>query len=31
MFRLKQKNKAIAASSAQVQVRAGMREGFGGS
>jgi len=31
MFRLKQKNKAIAASSAQVQVRAGMREGFGES
>ena len=31
MFRLKQKNKAIAASSAQVQVRAGMREGFEGS
>jgi hypothetical protein len=30
MFRLKQKNKAIAASTAQVQVRAGMREGFGG-
>ena len=30
MFRLKQKNKAIAVSSAQVQVRAGMREGFGG-
>ena len=30
MFRLKQKNKAIAASSAQIQVRAGMREGFGG-
>jgi hypothetical protein len=31
MFRLKQKNKAIAVSSAQVQVRAGMREGFEGS
>jgi hypothetical protein len=30
MFRLKQKNKAIAVSSAQIQVRAGMREGFGG-
>jgi hypothetical protein len=30
MFRLKQKNKAIAVSSGQVQVRAGMREGFGG-
>src|SRR5687768_13697809 len=30
MFRLKQKNKAVAVSSAQVQVRAGMREGFGG-
>jgi hypothetical protein len=30
MFRLKQKNKAIAASTAHVQVRAGMREGFGG-
>jgi hypothetical protein len=30
MFRLKQKNKAVAVSSAQIQVRAGMREGFGG-
>ena len=28
VFRLKQKNKAVAASSGQVQVRAGMREGF---
>ena len=28
MFRIKQKNKAIAASTANVQVRAGMREGF---
>lgn len=28
MFRIKQKNKAIAATSANVQVRAGMREGF---
>jgi hypothetical protein len=30
VFRLKQKNKAVAVSSTQVQVRAGMREGFGG-
>ncbi|HEY6363107.1 MAG TPA: hypothetical protein VIX63_18510 [Vicinamibacterales bacterium] len=30
VFRLKQRNKAVAVSSAQVQVRAGMREGFGG-
>jgi hypothetical protein len=30
VFRLKQKTKAIAAGSANVQVRAGMREGFGG-
>jgi hypothetical protein len=30
VFRLKQKNKAVAVSSAQVQVRAGVREGFGG-
>jgi hypothetical protein len=30
VFRLKQKNKTIAAGSANVQVRAGMREGFGG-
>jgi hypothetical protein len=28
MFRLKQKNKAISATSANVQVRAGMRDGF---
>jgi hypothetical protein len=28
MFRIKQKNKAMAATSANVQVRAGMREGF---
>jgi hypothetical protein len=28
MFRLKQKNKPIAASTANIQVRAGMREGF---
>jgi hypothetical protein len=28
MFRIKQKNRAIAASTANVQVRAGMREGF---
>ena len=28
MFRLKQKNRAIAASTANIQVRAGMREGF---
>jgi hypothetical protein len=28
VFRLKQKNKGVAASTAQVQVRAGMREGF---
>lgn len=28
MFRLKQKNRSIAAASANVQVRAGMREGF---
>lgn len=31
VFRLKQRNKAVAVSSGQVQVRAGMREGFGGS
>ena len=30
VFRMKQKNKTIAAGSANVQVRAGMREGFGG-
>jgi hypothetical protein len=30
VFRLKQKNKAIAATSANVQVRAGLREEFGG-
>jgi hypothetical protein len=30
VFRLKQKTKAIAVGSANVQVRAGMREGFGG-
>jgi len=30
VFRLKQKNKAIATGSGNVQVRAGMREGFGG-
>jgi hypothetical protein len=30
VFRLKQKTKAIAIGSANVQVRAGMREGFGG-
>lgn len=29
IFRLKQKNKAIAAGTGNVQVRAGMREGFG--
>jgi hypothetical protein len=28
MFRLKQKNKSIAATSANVQVRAGVRDGF---
>jgi hypothetical protein len=31
VFRLKQKNKAVAASTGQVQVRAGMREGFEGA
>ena len=30
VFRMKQKNKTIAAGSANIQVRAGMREGFGG-
>jgi len=31
VFRLKQRNKAVAVSTTQVQVRAGMREGFGGA
>ena len=31
VFRLKQRNKAVAVSTTQVQVRAGMREGFEGA